>query len=495
MRLAQRAALQRTCAGKLMHRFRLWGAARQQHVGGGGFTQGGWRQKFSDHWRRSLVWGGLGGMFGLPLAIDRIWSDAALCKEQLSFTKLKNLEERFVNKSVLGEGGQAIVYRALDKLTGKMVAVKVTKKDHPQGHALVFSELELMMSIGRHANLTSLQGAFETDDSWIIVMDMADGGALFERIIDKGVLSEELASDYIMQVAEALMHMHHRGVAHGDIKPENLLLCSSSDENASIKLCDFGMARPLSPSGFAFSYTCGTFDYWAPEVVRQEKCTEAIDMWALGVVMYIMLCGCNPFDPSAVASDQEILSNISNCKMDMHNAIWRHLSPDCKDLVQGLLQSDATKRLTAVQVLMHPWVVEQQTTAALPSLQLHRLRGFQAVSALRSATRKLQLSSDAMFDAIDSSSSGLLSVHELKTLFDLIHTHTHRHTHIDTHTHTHTYTHIGEVSVHELKKLFGHFGVTLSEEALAAVREMVDTNRDGRVQRSEFVNMLRLADR
>jgi serine/threonine protein kinase len=444
----------------MMQRLILRGAARHQHVGGGRFTQGGWRQKFSDHWRRSLIWGGLGGMFALPMAIG-CDADCArtLCKEQLSFTKLKNLEERFVNKSVLGEGGQATVYRALDNRTGKYVAVKVTKKDHPQGQALVFSELELMMSIGRHANLTSLQGAFETADSWILVMDLADGGALFERIIDKGVLSEELASDYILQVAEALMHMHRRGVAHGDIKPENLLLCSSSsDENASIKLCDFGMARALSPGGFAFSYTCGTFDYWAPEVVRQEKCTEAIDMWALGVVMYIMLCGCNPFDPSAVASDQEIISNIAKCNMDMHNAIWRHLSPDCKDLVQGLLQSDATKRLTAVQVLQHPWVVEQQTTAALPSLQLHRLRGFQAVSALRSATRKLQLSSDAMFDAMDSSSSG-------------------------------------EVSVHQLKKLFDLFGVALSEEALSAVREMADTNRDGLVQRSEFVNMLRLADR
>ena len=96
-----RAALQRTCAS-MMQRLILRGAARHQHVGGGRFTQGGWRQKFSDHWRRSLIWGGLGGMFALPMAIG-CDADCArtLCKEQLSFTKLKNLEERFVNKSVL----------------------------------------------------------------------------------------------------------------------------------------------------------------------------------------------------------------------------------------------------------------------------------------------------------------------------------------------------------------------------------------------------------
>ena len=276
------------------------GSARQQHVGGGGFGGGGgWRQKCSDSWRQTMVLGGLGCAFAFPFALERIQ-----CKERWTFSTLESLDQRFVKKAVLGEGGQAVVYRALDKVTGKMVAIKVTKKDHPDGQKLVLAELELMTGIGSHPNLTSLQGAFETDDSWILVMDLADGGALFERIIDQGVLSEALASDFILQVAEGLMHMHRRGLAHGDIKPENLLLCSaSSDENASMcvnecaakrshrtlsvglptrsasdlrsgpfrclpdaawlpllacsKICDFGMARPTSKHGFAFSYTCG----------------------------------------------------------------------------------------------------------------------------------------------------------------------------------------------------------------------------------------------
>ena len=256
-----------------------------------------------QHWRRVAVIGGVSSAF----LIAGLSNVVAHCKEKVLFTPLKCLEDRFVIQQELGRGGQAVVYKAFDKKSKRLVAIKVTNKSHPEGRQLVLAEMDLMTTMGRHHNLTSMQEACETSGSWILVMDLADGGALFERIVEHGQLTEALASDYILQVAEGLMHMHRSKLVHGDVKPENLLLCTaSSDADASIKLCDFGMARSCAEGqGFAFGYTCGTFDYWAPEVVRQEPCTQAIDMWALGVVAYIMMCGFNPFDPTFSASDAE----------------------------------------------------------------------------------------------------------------------------------------------------------------------------------------------
>ena len=386
---------------------------------------------------------------------------AARCQEKFGFTRLKSLDERFVIKSTLGEGGQAKVYKALDKQSQRLVAIKVTPKDHPDGHDLFFAEMDLMTAIGAHHNLTSMQDACETDTAWILVMDLADGGALFEHIINSGKpINEDEASDYILQVAEALMHMHRRGLVHGDVKPENLLLCSSkSDKNASIKLCDFGMARRLDGhDSFDFPYTCGTFDYWAPEVVRKKPCTTAIDMWALGVVAYIMLCGNNPFDPTFEASDAEILSNIARAEIDKANPAWIHLSPECRDLISGLLCDDVDARLTSSNVLEHPWIVQQQTTASLPAVQRQKLRGFQALGQLRAAVAKLNLRADTLFDArLDASTGSELNPAQLRHLFDLI-------------------------------------GVSLSPDALEAVREIADRDGNGTISRAEFVHMLRFKE-
>lgn len=257
-------------------------AAQRKQAFGGGRS---FARQQQQHWRlqRALVGAGVGcAFFGVMCGSQSFERPVVRCREKITFEQLKSVEERFVIQSHVGKGGQADVYKALDKKTKRLVAIKVTQKDHPEGHQLVFSEIGLMTRIGSHHNITSLQDACETPTCWIMVMDLADGGALFDDIIKKGHLNEALASDYILQVAEGLMHMHRRGLIHGDVKSENLLL-SHSDANASIKLCDFGMARPfVDGQSFEFGYKCGTFDYWAPEVVRQDPCTQAIDMWALG---------------------------------------------------------------------------------------------------------------------------------------------------------------------------------------------------------------------
>jgi serine/threonine protein kinase len=165
-----------------------------------------------------------------------------------------------------------------------------------------------MRAVGEHENLVCLHDTYETPRSYVLVLDLADGGALFDRVVDEGKLSEKEASGYILQVLDAILHMHRRKVVHGDIKPENLLL-TSEDPNASIKICDFGMARFMdAKEGMVLNQNTGTMDYWSPEIVKNGQCGHGIDMWALGVVTYIMLCGSNPFDPRGSATDAEILT-------------------------------------------------------------------------------------------------------------------------------------------------------------------------------------------
>lgn len=370
---------------------------------------------------------------------------------------IKSIESRFVLYEKIGEGGQATVYKAYDKQTKLNVAIKVTDKSHPKAVELVCAEVDHLRAAGNHANLVGLRGLYETADSYILAMDLADGGALFERILDDGNLSEAQASDYMLQITQAILHLHKRNMVHGDVKPENLLL-TSEDAGANIKLCDFGMARVVSSGGFQVDYTIGTFDYWAPEIVRKQMVSLGIDMWALGVVMYVMLCGCNPFDPTAVASDSEILSSIANGKMDESNELWAELSPPCKDFIRGLLNVDASKRFTAEEALQHPWMVDQATSRDLPGVHQQRLLGFQALVMLRQAVKSLGLQADRLFELADVSQTGWLDIKELRALF---------------------------------KKI----GMNLSDEALKAVTEIADISGDGRINDWEFARLMRADDK
>jgi len=250
-------------------------------------------------WWRSGKWALAAGAAAVAGEVVR---QRAQC-ESGAVLKVKNvlplgsIAERFRIEATLGEGGQAVVYKAYDKKDKKMVAIKVTSKSHAQAVELVNIEVDVFRSVGKHTNVVSLHDVLETNNEYIMVIDLADGGALFDLIIEAGNLTEAQASDHVLQVVQGLLHMHRMRVSHCDIKPENMLI-SSEGNCKSVMLCDLGMARRYkSGDGFLLGYDSGTFDYWAPEIVRKQECTEAVDMWALGVVTYIMLCGSNPFDP------------------------------------------------------------------------------------------------------------------------------------------------------------------------------------------------------
>jgi calcium-dependent protein kinase len=377
----------------------------------------------------------------------------AFLEEKISF--ISNVEEWFEIGEVLGRGGFAVVYKAVDKHSKNVpIALKVMSKDNPECARIMEEEVKVMQAAGLHENIVSLQGTVETPSEWCLILDLADGGALFDRVIEQGTLTEAQASSYVLQLTQALLHLHRRHICHADVKPENLLL-TSADPHASIKLCDFGMARELRPGEAEewFGDRIGTLDYWAPEMVRKQPCGAAVDMWALGVVVYIMLCGCNPFNPYGVASDAQILSSIAAGKVDTSNPVWRHLSPACRDLMLRLMAVDPAHRLTAEGALQHPWLTGAAPAATLPEVHRQRLMGYQALGRLRVAVHALAIDVDRLFAVLDRDRSGCLSAEELREAFTVL-------------------------------------GVALSADALDAILRLGDTGRDGRIGRAQFQRML-----
>ena len=188
-----------------------------------------------------------------------------------------------------------------------------------------------------------------------IVKELCEGGELFDRIIQLGSFSEEVASNLMTQILKAVQHVHSRKVVHRDIKPENLLFKSDS-ENSALCLVDFGMSREFDPdTDSAMSKVNGSPSYVAPEVLSgsyDHKC----DVWSSGIVLYIMLSGTTPFDGD---KDTEIMNNVRQGNIrPMEGKYWDHVSDEARDLVAQMLMVDPEKRITTDEALLHPWILE-----------------------------------------------------------------------------------------------------------------------------------------
>jgi serine/threonine protein kinase len=196
-----------------------------------------------------------------------------------------------------------------------------------------------------------------------LVTELARGGELFETIVERGALSENRAGAIAHEIASALAFMHQHGLVHKDIKPENILLTARDDkeehkksDGSLVKLADFGSAGPASTTRSRMD-DIGTSAYLPPELLARGVCTSGCDMWALGCVLYIMLSGSHPFDLDGTAPDAVVERRIKNDPVTFDVASWQAVSADAKDLVVKLLHKDPALRLTADQVLQHPWIV------------------------------------------------------------------------------------------------------------------------------------------
>ena len=210
-----------------------------------------------------------------------------------------------------------------------------------------------------------------------LVLELVTGGELFDRIVAKGNYSEKDAATCMSQLCQALDYLHTKKIVHRDLKPENLLYASPADD-ANLKVADFGLARMLT-AGDMMKTACGTPGYVAPEILKNKGYDSgAVDMWSAGVILYILLCGFPPFYEEELPA---LFDQILHARYDFPSPWWDNISADGKDLVKKLLELDVKKRLTAAQVLAHPWMGAAPTVA---------LDGAQKALKKYNASRKLK---------------------------------------------------------------------------------------------------------
>lgn len=270
--------------------------------------------------------------------------------------------------STLGEGGYSVVHRAVNRSSGKSVAVKlVTKQDMSRRVTVALLREVRVIARLQHPNIVQLLDFYDEPTHYIIVTELMEGGELFERIVNTTGMSERRARDVVVALAQALLYMHERGLVHRDLKPENVLL-SDENDTATIKLADFGFARHVPEAGLTTA--CGTPSYVAPEILRGDSYGVATDCWSLGVIMYILLCGHPPF----IDQKQPMLfRKIKSGMVFFDAAVWASVSEPAKDLIRKLLTVDVRQRATAAEVLSDPWVLSTAGSAALSQTR-HWLR-------------------------------------------------------------------------------------------------------------------------
>ncbi|CAM8910232.1 unnamed protein product [Rhodiola kirilowii] len=264
-----------------------------------------------------------------------------------------NLLEQYELGRELGRGQFAIVYICIDKTTGERLACKSISKNKlgtPDDIEDVRREVEIMKQLPKHPNIITLKKAFEDDHAVHIVMELCEGGELFDRIVARGRYTERAAANVTRTIVELVQMCHKHGVIHRDIRPENVLF-TNENETASLKLIDFGLST-FSKPGEIFHDIIGSPYYMAPEVLRRNYGPK-IDVWSAGVTLYILLSGVPPFwAETKIGIAQAIIRSV----IDYNRDPWPDVSDDAKDLLYKMLDPDPDHRITAQEALDHPWL-------------------------------------------------------------------------------------------------------------------------------------------
>ncbi|BFZ64740.1 MAPK-activated protein kinase Srk1 [Saitoella coloradoensis] len=329
------------------------------------------------------------------------------------------LDEKYKLIEKMGDGAFSNVYKAQDRKTGSMVAVKVVRKyelnasqgdkhlhaavkQKPKGieRANILKEVQIMRNLN-HPNIVQLYEFSESRDYYFLIMELVPGGELFHQIVRLTYFSEDLSRNVITQVAHAVRYLHEeKGVVHRDIKPENLLfepitfipsktpkVRTGEDEDKEdegefipgvgaggigrIKLADFGLSKVVWDS--QTMTPCGTVGYTAPEIVKDERYSKSVDMWAMGCVLYTLLCGFPPFYDESI---QVLTEKVARGQYTFLSPWWDEISKSAQDLISHLLTVDPEKRYTIDEFLAHPWIrgTDEETQPAAdapPTAGLH----------------------------------------------------------------------------------------------------------------------------
>jgi len=265
----------------------------------------------------------------------------------------EKIEDVYTFERELGRGAFSVVKLGRHKKTGEEVAIKVIeKKNVEQDLHRLATEMQVLKSVD-HPNIIKLKEIFETDEMLYIVTEVVTGGELFDRIVDKGSYSERDAAILVQKLVTAIEYLHSKNVVHRDLKPENLLL-KSAEHDTEVKLADFGLSKVLGQE-VMMQTACGTPGYVAPEILQSSEggYGKEVDMWSVGVITYILLCGFPPFYNDNVA---QLFETIINADFDYPPDYWDHISDDAIDFIDNLLVADPAKRMTATEALRHCWL-------------------------------------------------------------------------------------------------------------------------------------------
>jgi len=293
-------------------------------------------------------------------------------------TRTSDMTEKYKIKEKLGRGAFATVRRAVQKSDGRQYALKCVRKkgmDDYNKKALE-SEVNIMMKL-RHPNIITLHELFDTPNHLHMIIDLLSGGELFDRIVEEGTFSEKKAAGIIKQIAQALKYLHNNDIVHRDLKPENLLYETKSPDSR-IMLVDFGLAKQGKK---LLSTPCGSPAYVAPEVLQRQDYSYQVDWWSLGVILYILLCGFPPFHDDH-NNLKRLYKKIKQGKYTFTRPYWDGISGEAKDLVKKLLEVNPRKRAGAADVLSHPWLMNN-TTTAIGKTQITQLKNHQLKATLR----------------------------------------------------------------------------------------------------------------
>lgn len=256
---------------------------------------------------------------------------------------------------LLGDGNFAQVFQCVHRDTGVEYALKVIDKDKCKGkEQMIANEVAILRRV-QHRNIVRLVEEFDFDSELYLVMELVKGGDLFDAIAAASKFPEAEAGRLVWHLAGALAYLHALSIVHRDIKPENLLVGGGG----LLKLADFGLAVQLPPGGERLFTVCGTPTYVAPEILAETGYGLEVDVWAMGVIMYILLCGFPPF-VSQSSNQDELFDQILSGRFEFMAPYWDGISASAKELIRGMLQVEVGERFTAAQVLGHPWLEHRQ---------------------------------------------------------------------------------------------------------------------------------------
>lgn len=383
---------------------------------------------------------------------------AGLQVESVLKRKTGLLKEHYDLGEKLGHGQFGTTFLCVEKATGKKYACKSIAKRKlltPEDVEDVRREIQIMHHLSGNPNVIAIKAAYEDSVAVHVVMELCSGGELFDRIVKQGHYSERQAAELARTIVRVVEACHALGVLHLDLKPENFLFVNEK-EDSPLKIIDFGLSMFFKP-GQMFSDIVGSPYYVAPEVLLKCYGQEA-DIWSAGVIIYILLTGVPPFWGE---SEQEIFDEVLRANIDVTSDPWPNISEDAKDLVRRMLVREPRARLTAHEVLCHPWVKIDGVAPDKPldSAVLSRLTQFSAMNKLKKMA--LMVIAESLSEE---------EIAGLKEMFKMIDT-----------------DDSGQITLDELKIGLKQFGADLSETEIRDLMKAADVDNSGTIDYGEFI--------